>query len=109
MSDYRDMWKGVKKFCAAQNDDATKKLLKTFSKGLGPKLDATAAAFKKKDDANTKKHAKAALDIAKGYWQNRLKATGLPSKVDTELQMLKVIVLGLEKVAANGLAAGDIV
>jgi hypothetical protein len=42
-------------------------LLKGFTDGFGPALDKVEAAYKKKDDANTKKYADAALKIAQGY------------------------------------------
>jgi hypothetical protein len=47
----------------ASNHAKTKQIMKTFSSGFGPALDKVEAAYKKKNDADTKKYADAALTL----------------------------------------------
>jgi hypothetical protein len=82
-------------------DDA----LKSFDSGFGPLLDKVADAYKAKKDADVKKHAKGALDIAGEYKKT---VEGIPYQCRIEAgQRLNHITKSLTELKDKGTAAND--
>jgi hypothetical protein len=88
------------------NSKPIEEAVKKFKSGFGPLLDDVGTAYKAKKDADVKKHAKAALDIANEY-KDIIEAIPYECRIDAK-QRLNLIIKNLTDFQKQGTAARDV-